>query len=100
MKNSIFLKHLVDSDIKVGDVVRVIDGSGFSPVDERDPKLIVFPIEGYSSNICEMTATVIATGVKNYGVNGAFPDEYYVQDTLIDIRGHLFRTCSQFLAKI
>ena len=107
IRHSYKLQNYIDPNIKVGHIVRMIDGSGLSfmcdPLSEeweRDYAIVsAYPeLTGLSKILMDCDAKVIETGVSNYiriGVRTA-----YVQDIVVEIGTAKFRTCSMFVTNL
>ena len=103
MKQSFKLKQRKNSNIKTGDFVKLIDGSGLSCEESNEPVYIVYPylnLTGSYENLNDMVAEVLETDIANYAMaNGALGNGY-VQDIKVRIGKAEFRTCSDFVAVV
>lgn len=103
MKNSIELKFRKKSDIKIGDSVFLIDGSGLTSIDCIDKSIyIVYPypeITKDSRSLQNIEGTILEINIDNHAcVYGNVTA--YVQDVIVKIGEGRFRTCSNFVSKI
>jgi hypothetical protein len=106
--NSYRIDSYVDSGIKVGNIVRMVDGSGLSLVCDYDTiewsqdYVIVsaYPeLTGLDKILKDCNAKVLETGLSSHcriGVCG----HVYVQDILVEIGKAKFRTCSAFVENL
>src|SRR5690349_19850134 len=101
MKATIEIRQFVNTDIKVGDTVRLIDGSGCTPLKTGEKVIIVFSYPKYTgleSELRHIPAMVAESGISNFGL--PFSDILYTQDIIVRSGNSEFRTCSAFVAKI
>ena len=99
-KKSFKIRKLINPSIKIGDVVKLVDGSGLT-CDEIQYPIIVrdYPdVLESTRRIENLIAIVVGIG-QEYVTNPSY-DEVYLQDISITINGILFRTASQFVAKV
>lgn len=103
-KGTYELRECVKDYIKKDDLVRLIDGSGFTPfsADEyREDLYIVLPYPKITKSelqLKELAFKVLETKVKTnvcVGYRSA-----YIQDIIIEFNGVKFRTCSAFVEKL
>lgn len=87
----------VNPKIKVGDTVRMTDGSGCTDID-GDKKYIVFAYE-HSRPIKELTGKVKKINQCSL-CSATISNAYYVQDIIIEIDGILYRNCSNFVKRV
>ena len=101
------LKSNINPDIKVGDKVNLIDGSGLTlNIDQYYHKAKQYFIvnsypeaTGLNETLKDCEATVIKTGIVDKISLGCIYWAY-IQDVLIKVGNVEFRTCSQFVTKI
>lgn len=100
------LKFFINPDIKEGDIVQLIDGSGLHH-DKLDDKLfIVFSYpELFDSNeiLKNLEFKVIKTNIKDRistPVNHIYASFSFLLDIEIENNGVKLRTCSKFVTKI
>jgi len=103
MKQTFEIKTHIDKDIKKGDLVYLIDGSGLSTYETEGQELFIvrsYPkLTNSNSLLKELLFKVIETDVKTnvcMGVLGCVR----IQDIIIEINKTKFRTCSQFVKKV
>jgi hypothetical protein len=97
----------IDPNIRVGEMVRLVDGSGLSL---KSDDSITFPnknyyivdsypeVTGIDKVLSKIDAKVVEIGINDYVVIGV--SSVYVQDIIIQIGEAQFRTCSQFVRNI
>lgn len=93
----------INPAIKVGDRVKMIDGSGLSVVGVNDDVYIVYDyphITGLRLPLEELVAEVLEIGVDDYAIASSIPSKAYLQDIVIQIGEGKFRTCSSFVSHI
>lgn len=99
-KRSFKIKKLINKNIKVGDTVKIVDGSGISLKNNYNKKIYIvnyYPeLTGSNSNLKDINATVVKTGVKNYVCEGVSGFSFR-QDVVIKIGNSEFRTFSKSL---
>ena len=102
------IRKFINPDIKVGDRIYVIDGSGFTIVtDEVDENKIdsYFIINSYPhiTGIDEVLCKIIGTVVEINITDKICPRgtiNCYLQDIVVSLGNAKFRTCSDFVKKI
>jgi hypothetical protein len=97
-KASLKLKKYINPQIKVGDKVKLIDGSALSHIKLKGDFYIVdsYPeITGEDALLKDIVGEVVKTKVKNSGCFGAF--DIYVQDIVVKLGKAKFRTCSKMV---
>lgn len=95
------IKRCINPDIKVGDIVRVWDGSGLSCDKSEEQIYIILPyfnLTGSSEALKYLDFTVTKTNQSDHIVLGVL-DNCYLQDVAIEYNGVEFRCCSSFLTK-
>ena len=94
------LSRRINKDIKVGDTVRLTDGSGLTF--DGDKKLIIYSdpeITGSELKLLDLDFKVVETNVKD-SIAASVCNTFYLQDIAIEINGKIFRTCSSFVKKV
>jgi len=103
MAESLKLRTLINPEIKVGDKVHLIDGSGLTSIDFPDNDFyIIYAYENLTKDPCilkNIESEVIEVGVNEYVSQGSCSTAY-VQDIVIKAGEVKFRTCSNFVIKI
>jgi len=99
MKNTRKLLKCFNPSIKIGDKVRLKDGSGLS-VKNNDDMYVVIVCSYHSLTdsfqpLKDLTATVVEVGLEETVL--ITDHSAYVQDIIIDINGCKFRTPSDFV---
>jgi len=101
-KKSFKIKLLINSEVKVGDTVRLFDGSSLSVVgDDSREVFIVFSYPGLTQRhelLKYLDAKVTRVGVQDRVSQGA--NSLYLQDIVIKIGTTEFRTASQLVTKV
>ena len=99
-KESFKIRNLINPSIKIGDVVKLLDGSGLT-CDEIQYPIIVraYPDVLESTRRIENLIAVVVGINQEYVTSPSF-NEVYLQDISITINGILFRTASQFVVKV
>lgn len=103
---SLKIKLLINPEIKVGDTVKLIDGSGLSLDPNQYPnakKLYIvhsYPEYGFHSPLKTYEYKVIETGINDYVIEGALGKTAYLQDILITCNGVKLRTFSKSVVKV
>lgn len=103
MKKKITLKKHINPSIKVGDKVRMVDGSAFSYSGKQTESLFItqsYPeLTGLGANIEDIDATVLAVNINSvatlWGNSSA-----YITDIKLSIGNGEFFTCSKFVEKV
>ncbi len=107
-KYSYKIESYIDPNIRVGEIVRLVDGSGLSlksdSVNDNKNKnyYIVdsYPeTTGIDKILSKIDAKVVEIGINDYVIVGVARIAY-VQDIIIQIGDAQFRTCSQFVRNI
>lgn len=101
MKKSIKIRKFINKEIKVNDVVKLIDGSALTCVDENKDIYIVLPypkLTNSEKKLKDLFFTVLQTNVTDF-ICVYESESTYLQDLLISVNGKKFRTCSQFVTK-
>lgn len=103
MKKSFELFTYVDEKIKIGDRVKLFDGSALSLKEDEqysnnEDHHIVFgyPNLGFDLPLKEYSFVVLETNIKNR-VGGGSDDFKYLQDIIVECNGIKFRTASKFV---
>jgi hypothetical protein len=94
------LRRCINKDIKVGDTVKIVDGSGLTHNGKR--KYIYSSYESATKSklpLSEMYFKVVETNVEDKISETANPKTFYLQDLAIEFKGVVFRTCSAFVRK-
>jgi hypothetical protein len=94
------LRRCINKDIKVGDTVKIVDGSGLTHNGKR--KYIYSSYESATKSklpLSEMYFKVVETNVEDKISETANPKTFYLQDLAIEFNGEVFRTCSAFVKK-
>ena len=106
MKKSFELFTYVDKKIKIGDRVKLIDGSALSlkegeSYSNNEDHYIVFeyPKLGFDLPLKEYLFVVLETNIKNR-VGGGGNEFKYLQDIIVECNGIKFRTASKFVKTI
>lgn len=106
-KHSKQIKKLIDEQIKVGDKVRLIDGSAVCCVEDADNEyylIFAYPDKTGSTEILkDLEGTVIETGITDHVSLTLISDllsVVYLQDIVVQIGDANFRTASQLVRKI
>jgi len=97
-KSSLKLVKYKNPQIKVGDKIKLIDGSALSHITEKGDFYIIHSyrkLTGSDLSLEDIVGKVVKTNVKNRGCFGAF--DIYVQDIVVKLGKAKFRTCSQFV---
>jgi len=100
-KNSFEVKSHTNPSIKVGDQVKIIDGSSLSCIGVKGDFYIVnqYPDEtGSTKKLEDIVGTVLEVGITNFIVPGYKTG--YIQDARVSFGKAQFRTCSEFLIKV
>ena len=99
-KESYKFKEFIDFSIKIGDLVRLVDGSGLS-CEFIDYPIIVnsYHILNTTNTIEKLTGVVVNVNQKYVTLNST-ADTCYLQDIQISINGVLFRTASRFVKNV
>jgi len=101
MKSERKLRICIDHSIKVGDTVRLHDGSALSVKDNTDIEpLIICSYQHLTKSLDrlkDLNATVTEVGLEDTVCVSDI--SAYIQDIVIDINGCKFRTASQFVYK-
>lgn len=101
-KKSRELIYLIDHSIKVGDKVRITDGSALT-CDESDSDVYIvyaYPkLTGSIEKLKDIEGTVIATSINNRVCSGAC-DTIYLQDCIVQLGDAVFNTASGLLTKV
>jgi len=98
---SLKIKRLIDTEIKKGDTVRLIDGSGLTHISIEQPFYIVRPypeVTGEDKELEIIEAKVIETNITDYVTEGVC-NNCYLQDIIIKVGNAKFRTYSKSVAK-
>lgn len=105
MKKSFELFTYVNTEIKEGDIVKLIDGSALSlkeneSYSNNEDHFIVFeyPNLGFEFPLKEYNFVVLEKNIKNR-VGGGSADFKYLQDIIVECNGVKFRTASKMVAK-
>ena len=103
MKNqTLKVEKYIDNSIKVGDFVKLIDGSGFTHATKKGTFYIINSyndITGLPLNLQDIAAEVIECNINNHCCSGAF-NTLYLQDIKVKIGNAEFRTASGFVEKL
>jgi hypothetical protein len=92
------LRKWINKDIKIGDTVKIVDGSGLTHNGKR--KYIYSSYESATKSklpLSEMYFKVVETNVEDKISETANPKTFYLQDLAIEFKGVVFRTCSAFV---
>lgn len=104
MKKQFEVSYHINPDIKVGDIVRVWDGSALTSPEYPDKDFaIIYPYKdetGKEHSLKNLDAEVIAVGVKSNATILQHPNIVYFQDITIRIGNCTFNTCSNFVRKV
>jgi len=102
MKNSFEIKTFKDESLKVGDKVKIWDGSGFSYIGDTDEHVAIvhsYPeMTASNEKLLDIEGEVVEIGVTNRGVMGFRC--IYLQDIVIKLGEGLFRSCSEFVCVV
>ncbi len=102
MKKVRQLRKHFDTSIKVGDKVKLRDGSGLSVKDKDDMYVVIIcsyhTLTGSLQPLKDLTATVIEVGLED--TVSITDHSAYIQDIIIDINGCKFRTPSEFVYNV
>lgn len=96
---SLEIRTLINKEIKKGDTVRLIDGSGLSHIESTEAFYIIYAYyneTGLNQALKHIDAEVLEVGVCDYCVLGAAKN-VYLQDIVIKIGNAKFRTSSKFV---
>lgn len=102
MKKSYIIKKRINPDIKVGDYVKVIDGSSFSSV--LEPLRTLYIVNSYSeltnvdTLIQDIIGHVIETKIDDAVLHSP-TNNLYLQDIVIQLGKGLFRVSSKHVKK-
>ncbi len=102
-KKSFKLRRCINPAIKVGDIVRLYDGSGIScdKIDDYFAIVYAYPtITNSSKALKDLEFIVIKTGVDDSISECISGEMYYVQDIEVSINDTIFKTCSEFVCII
>jgi len=103
MKQTFKIEKYINSDINLNDKIRVIDGSGLTPVDNCEEEYYIvcsYPkLTGLDAKLKEIVGTVISVG-ENTNVCMGVLGKVYIQDITIKIGKADFRCCSGFVKKV
>lgn len=99
------IRSHIDENIKIGDTVRLIDGSGLCSITHPNKAFYIiysYPfVTGSHLILTDMTAEVVQINISNI----VSWEEYhslgycYQLDIIIKLGDALFRTCSKFVTK-
>lgn len=102
MKKGYKIERYIDSSIKVGDFVKMIDGSALSCDKNNESEMFIvkaYPkLTGFQGTLKELNAEVVRVGITDnicMGVCG----KVYLQDIEIRIGDTIFRTASRLVTK-
>lgn len=99
MKNQLKLRHLKEKTLKVGDIVRITDGSSLTAANYEDEVYIIFPYEkltGREDKLKDINGVVIEIGVKGLFCKGSI-GYIYSQDIAITLGTGIFYTHSSMV---
>ena len=103
MKKKITLKKHINPSIKVGDKVRMVDGSAFSYSGKQTESLFIvqsYPeLTGLNAIIKDIDATVLAVNIDNVATLWR-DSSAYITDIKLSIGNGEFFTCSKFVEKV
>jgi hypothetical protein len=100
-KETYRLQRIINDDIKVGDLVKLIDGSALT-CDKIERPIIVRSYENVLGSVLDLkllTFKVIRTNIDNAIVYGVL-DICYLQDIEVEYNNVVFRTASSLVTKI
>ena len=101
MKKQIEIFSHINPSVKVGDKVKLIDGSGLTPKNKYHKDIYIvyqYPdITGSQKMLKELVFTVTKTNITNLVCTSSL-DGVYLQDIEIEFDGHIFYTCSEFVS--
>ena len=102
MKKSYKLSRHINSEIKVGDRIKIVDGSGLTSFKEIDVYIIYSYLEltGSELKLKEIEGTVLETNIDNFIHPIHSLELAYLQDIVIELGNAKFRTSSNFIRKI
>lgn len=104
MKKKITLTKHINPSIRVGDKVRMVDGSAFSYSGKQTESLLItqsYPeLTGLNANIKNIDATVLAVNINNVATLSHVIDAAYITDIKLSIGVGEFFTCSKFVEKV
>jgi len=103
-KQSYKIRKFINPDIKVGNKVKLIDGSGLSVKDtEHEDVYIVFAypvLTGSHERLKDIEAYVEEIDIEDIIIPSFGLDTAYLQDIVVKIGEGYFRTCSKFVKNI
>jgi len=105
MKRSITIQNRINPEIKVGDYVKLFDGSALSCDKHDNDKRPLYIVNSYreltgmSIIIKDIPALVISTGITNK-VCDTGDNLLYLQDIVVKIGNADFRTCSGLVEQL
>ena len=100
--HSLRLKRHINQSIEVGNVVKLIDGSGLTHKNKNGSYYIIYPYvdeTGLEEPLENCYGVVTEKGLYNY-ITESVCRTAYMQDIVVKIGNAEFRTCSQFVEKI
>jgi hypothetical protein len=96
------IKHLINSDINVGDIVNIHDGSGLTCQNLKNTEVFIVisykELTGTDKVLINLDFKVTKTNITDLVCNG-FSDTVYLQDVEIEYNGVKFNTFSDSLHK-
>lgn len=102
IKKQFKIKSYINPDIKIGDTVRLIDGSGLTHSTNIEDVYIIgrYPhLVNSNLPLSEMRFKVVNTGITDLVCEGVC-DLVYLQDIKIEYEGSVFFTCSRCVIKL
>jgi len=108
MKKSIKILKFIDTNIKVGSIVKLTDGSALSLITDNDKKaeknyyiVTAYPEITNSTEILkEINGYVIEANITDYCITSCSDDIIYLQDIIVQIGNAKFRTSSNMVKKV
>lgn len=101
MGKSLKIERYINPDIKVGDKVRIKDGSALHCITYPDRSFIIHnPYEevfGVPDPMWDLPFTVVEANVEDYIDTFEICNTAYLQDIVVEYNGVQFRTCSKFV---
>jgi hypothetical protein len=94
-------KH-INPEIQIGDMVRLIDGSGLTHSSNVQDVYIIlgYPqLVGSNLPLNVLDFKVVNTGITDLACGGVY-DKVYLQDIEIEYEGSIFYTCSKFVSRL
>lgn len=101
MKQSYRLLREINPKIKVGDKIKIFDGSGLTSFKDKKVYIIFsyFDLTGLYEPLKDIEGTVLEVNVDDFVCTSHF-ETAYLQDVVIELGNAKFRTMSNFIQKV